>query len=137
MDAILVTFAIAVAVIAFYLLLAKLLSRRPPGVRSASSAPEEGERVDTRWRAVRVAPGLICCDAVSKLDGQVFLSRLSPKLPLDECDARDCRCKYVHLDDRRNGGDRRAALGELDAYLPFNQGERRKSEGRRTADLVH
>ena len=136
MDAILVTFVIAVAVIAFYLLLAKLLSRRPPGVRSARSAPEEGERVHTRWRAVRVAPGLICCDAVSKLDGQVFLSRLSPRLPLDECDVADCRCKYVHLEDRRSGGDRRAALGELDAYLPFNQDERRRSAGRRRADLV-
>ena len=136
MDAILLIFAIAVAVIAFYLLLAKLLSRRPPGVRSARSVPEEGEREDTRWRAVRVAPGLICCDAVSKLDGQVFLSRISPKLPLDGCDARDCRCKYVHLEDRRSGGDRRAALGELDAYLPFNQADRRESRGRRSADLV-
>lgn len=136
MDALLVIFAIAVAVIAFYLLLAKLLSRKPPNARPARSAVAEGEQADTRWRAVKVAPGLICCDAVSELSGQVFLSRLSPKLPMDECTVEECRCKYIHLEDRRNGGDRRVALGELDSYLPFNQQERRKSEGRREADLV-
>ena len=135
MDVVLIVIGIAVLVIAFYFLVAKLLSRKIVPARSARSAAE-ADRSASRWRAVRVMPGLICCDAVSKLDGQVFLSRLSPRLPLDECDVKDCRCKYVHLEDRRSGGDRRATLGELDAYLPFNQVERRKSKGRRSADLV-
>ena len=136
MDVILIVAAIAAVVITFYLLLSKLLSRIGARTRLGRAAAAE-DRSAAQWRAVRVAPGLICCNAVSKLEGQVFLSRLSPRLPLDECDVGDCRCKYVHLEDRRSGGDRRAALGELDAYLPFNQSERRKSRGRRTADLVH
>lgn len=136
MDVILIVFAIAVAVVVFYLLVAKLLSRKPASARSARFAGTQGERADTRWRAVRIAPGLICCDAVSELSGQVFLSRLSPRLPMDGCTVTDCRCRYIHLEDRRSGGDRRAMLGELDSYLPFNQQERRKSGGRRVADPV-
>ena len=135
MDMILIVAAIAVAVIAFYLLLSKLLSRRSARAGTAKAAAGE-DRSAAQWRAVKVAPGLICCAAVGKLEGQVFLSRLSPRLPLDACDVKDCRCKYVHLEDRRSGGDRRAALGELDAYLPFNQAERRRSAGRRGVDLV-
>jgi hypothetical protein len=138
MDVILVVIAVAAVIIATYLLLTRLLSRKsftPRSGKTSTSARTAGNS-STQWRAVRVAPGLICCDAVSELGDQVFLSRLSPSLPLDDCTVRDCRCRYIHLEDRRSGGDRRATLGELDAYLPFNQENRRRSPGRRTTDLV-
>ena len=57
-------------------------------------------------------------------------------MPLDGCTEKDCRCKYVHLDDRRDGGDRRIELGELGAYLPVSQTERRQTSGRRAEDLA-
>ena len=94
------------------------------------------ERETTRWRAVRIAPGLICCDAVGKVTGQVYLASESPQLPLDGCGERECSCKYIHLEDRRSGGDRRVDLGDLDAYLPINQTNRRRGPSRRATDLA-
>jgi hypothetical protein len=138
MDVFLVVIAVAVAVIASYILLSRFLSREPVTARAGRTSVATGktDNSSTQWRAVKVSPGLICCDAVSEVSEQVFLSRLAPSLPLDECSVGDCRCKYIHLEDRRSGGDRRAALGELEAYLPFNQEDRRSSTGRRVADLV-
>ena len=109
---------------------------RPKHLQQASSASSVGSRSSTQWRAVKIAPGLICCDAAAKMSGQVYLSTESPRLPLDGCDEADCRCKYVHLDDRRSGDDRRIELGDLGAFLPSNQVERRKRRGRRASDLA-
>ena len=90
----------------------------------------------THWRAVKIKPGLIACRSVERYANQIFLAKSSPRLPLDDCDEKKCSCKYVHLDDRRSGGDRRAELGELGDFLPFNQTERRQNNGRRDADLA-
>jgi hypothetical protein len=109
---------------------------RPKHLLQASSASNSGSRTSTQWRAVKIAPGLICCDAAEKMSGQVYLSTESPRLPLDGCDETDCRCKYVHMDDRRSGDDRRIELGDLGAFLPTNQVERRKRSGRRASDLA-
>ena len=138
MDFFLVVIAVAAVVIASYLLLSRLLSGKPASARSARASASSGNAASSssQWRAVKVAPGLICCDAAGELSDRIFLARLAPSLPLDACTVGDCRCKYIHLEDRRSGGDRRASLGELDAYLPFNQEDRRRSEGRRRADLV-
>lgn len=131
---------IALAIVAVAIVF--LLSRRsgkstrrnsPARTRSATA---QAERSTTQWRAVKIAPGLLCCDAVGKLTGQVFLATESPQLPLEGCDEKDCRCKYIHLEDRRSGGDRRLELGELGAFLPASQTERRQVGGRRATDMT-
>lgn len=138
MDALIVVAAIAIVVIAFFWIVRKLIGGKPapPRVSRSAAAAAAEPAIETRWRAVRIVPGLICCKEVSALREQVFLSRQSPSLPLETCTERDCRCKYVHLEDRRSGQDRRVQLGELDNFLPFHQTERRRSEGRRAADLM-
>jgi hypothetical protein len=88
------------------------------------------ERIDTKWRSVRIRPGLIACRQVADLNGQVFLSREVPELPLD------CRCHYVFLDDRRSGTDRRAELARLGEFLSSSEQDRRRSAGRRMGDLA-
>ena len=130
--------AIAVLVIAFFWVIRKLIGSKPAPPRMPRSTPTASTEsgADTRWRAVKIVPGLICCGEVAAMRDEVFLSRQSPALPLDTCTEKDCRCKYLHLEDRRSGQDRRVQLGELDNYLPLNQGERRRSEGRRAADLA-
>ena len=129
---------VVILIIALLLLIARMsASRKLP--RRAGKPPARSAREvksSTRWRAVRIAPGLICCAAVREHDEQVFLSSESPTLPIDGCDVADCRCKYIHLEDRRAGSDRRAHLGELTDFLPFNQVDRRRVPGRRSADLV-
>ena len=109
---------------------------RSKGSRSKTSSSSQRDRSSTQWRAVKIAPGLISCGAAGKLAGKVFLSRESPQLPLDGCIEKDCRCKYVHLDDRRDGSDRRIELGDLGAFFPVSQTERRQTTGRRSRDLA-
>ena len=138
MNSLIFVIAMGIAVIALLLLAFRRSdqSRRAKLVRKAKLNKAATNRSTTQWRAVRIAPELICCEAVQKLAGRVFLAQESPHLPLDACTEVDCRCKYVHLKDRRSGGDRRIELGELDAFLPINQVERRQLSGRRTTDLA-
>lgn len=91
---------------------------------------------DTQWRSVKIRPGLIACDRVASLVGQVFLSNEAPELPLPNCTERDCRCHYVFLDDRRSGTDRRSELEQLEGYPASSEGDRRRSPGRRMDDPV-
>lgn len=138
MNTLTIVIAVAVMVIAIALLVSRRSRRdiRPKHLQNASSASSTAGRSSTQWRAVKIAPGLMSCDEVAKLAGQVFLSTESPRLPLDGCDETDCRCKYVHMEDRRSGGDRRVELGDLGDFLPISQTERRQRSGRRSADLA-
>lgn len=94
------------------------------------------ESADTKWRSVRIRPGLITCDRVASLSSQVFLSKDAPELPLANCSERDCRCHYVFLDDRRSGIDRRIDLGRLGEFLSSSVSDRRRMPGRRMGDLA-
>lgn len=91
---------------------------------------------DTRWRSVKIRPGLIACERVANLSGQIFLSREAPSLPLENCTEQDCRCHYIFLEDRRSGTDRRVEMGELDDFLPNIGINRRSLAGRRATDLA-
>lgn len=133
MSTYLILFAIALLIVAMVLTLARYSGR---GERKSTPTPAARRgatsiRQQTRWRAVKIAPGLFACDAAQKLDDRVFLASESPHLPLDSCARADCECKYIHLDDRRSGGDRRIDFGSLGAYLPQNQSERRRGADRR------
>lgn len=100
------------------------------------SRQQSANETDTRWRSVRIRPGLMACDRVRSLSGQVFLSREAPELPMANCTERDCHCHYVFLDDRRSGGDRRASLERLGEFVSSSERDRRRSPGRRAGDLV-
>lgn len=138
MNTLFIIVALAIVVIAIVWRVATRPGKsvKPRGAQLYASTAEQTTRSTTRWRAVKIAPGLMSCDAAAKLAGQVFLASESPVLPLDGCSEGDCRCKYVHLEDRRSGGDRRIELGDLGAYLPVSHSERRQVGGRRSTDLV-
>jgi len=106
-------------------------------IRKIGSLNDESDTAfDTKWRSVRIRPGLIACDRVANLTGQVFLSQEAPELPLANCGERDCRCHYVFLDDRRSGIDRREELARLGEFLSSSARDRRLNPGRRTGDLM-
>ena len=110
-------------------------ARRVRKKAAGSSAPNR-DAESAKWRSVKIAPGLMSCDYANILAGKVFLAREAPPLPLANCGETECRCKYIHLQDRRSGGDRRVEVGELTDYLPFNQTERRRLISRRSTDLA-
>ena len=82
---------------------------RDPERRRAKSSKRKGEptveiRLLNPWHAVSIEAGKGACEAVRALQGQRYLSSGSPPLiPLKECDAARCRCRYKHHDDRRSG----------------------------------
>ena len=101
-----------------------------------NSDKREKKSEDTKWRSVKIRPGLIACDRVADMAGQIFLSQEAPSLPLENCTEKDCRCHYIFLDDRRSGTDRRVEMGKLDEFLPNIGINRRSLAGRRTTDLA-
>lgn len=139
MSTYLILFAIAILIVAMILTMLKYsgqAERKPTPRPSAGRRGATSIRQQTRWRAVKIAPGLFACDAAQNLTDRVFLAGESPHLPLASCARADCDCKYVHLDDRRSGGDRRLDLGSFGAYLPQKQAERRYGTDRRARGVI-
>jgi hypothetical protein len=75
------------------------------------------------------------CKAVRDLRRQRFLAWEAPNIPVPECDAEACRCRYVCYDDRRRkGGDRRSPFGVSGTgHITLRDVERRQSSDRREA----
>jgi hypothetical protein len=107
--------------------------------RPATDAPKPGAaapvRKDTSHHAVGIAPGPRCCAQARALQGQRFLSRDAPPLPLRGCNCADCSCRYEHHDDRRARPRRARDMGvAVDGWIEEDRREPQKSRGRRKAD---
>jgi hypothetical protein len=88
------------------------------------------------FHAVSILPVETGCPAVESIKVQRFLSEDAPGLPLADCSAVDCHCKYIHHADRRSGGrDRRLGAIESDAAEFWSLRSRRIAVGRRHEDL--
>ncbi len=108
---------------------------KPENVR-----PDERRKVDTgkntRFHAVSIRFAPDACDAAKAMEGRRFLSSAAPKIPLPECDAAKCKCRFKHHSDRRTGDDRRNAWGKgfggtTSGTYPKEQrkgGDRRKND---------
>lgn len=76
-----------------------------------------------------------CCQAVRGIAGKRFLADEAPRLPLNDCDAAVCRCKYKRFDDRREDSRRSSDIG-FDSTIHWYSEEQRsiKARGRRSDD---
>ena len=95
-----------------------------------------GANNKSRFRGVQInTNGDDCCRAVNALAGKRFLSNNVPMLPLDECDAAECRCTYQLFDDRRTD-TRRAGDVSFDIASQLYEPENRRvaTRGRRNDD---
>lgn len=65
----------------------------------------QGERADNQavfpYRGVAIRPGKNGCASARRLDERRFLAQEAPRLPLLNCDASVCQCRYSHFEDRR------------------------------------
>lgn len=83
--------------------------RRGAAEARAAKAPRKPSlRATSPFHAVSVMYSSTACDAAKALAGRRFLAGTAPRLPLPECDAAECRCRFSHHSDRRSGGDRRS-----------------------------
>ena len=65
----------------------------------------------TEYHAVSIKLSGNACRAAREMEGRRFLSSAAPKLPLAECDVLECKCRFVHHQDRRIAKDRRTPFG--------------------------
>ena len=79
------------------------------------------------FRAVSIHTGAGCCRAARALEGRRSFPAQMPLLPLPQCDAAVCQCRYEKHADRRSGETRRSVT----AALP--EDERRHRPDRRIA----
>ena len=97
-----------------------------------SGRPVASHRVVNPYHAVRIVHQSGCCRQVLEFDGLRLLANAAPRLPLADCNAPTCRCRYLHLEDRRSGEDRRESSAGPHPYLGTRN--RRLSQGRRAGD---
>jgi hypothetical protein len=68
------------------------------------------------------------------MEGQRFLSREAPQLPLKDCASASCTCRYQHHEDRRRGPRRARDMGvAMDGWMETDQ-RVEKGRGRRKID---
>jgi hypothetical protein len=101
-----------------------------PKVKSVSLV---SRTIGSRWSAVSVVPGKRSCPAVRGLTQRRYLSAEAPRLPVPECNADHCECRYKHHADRRAKVQRKRDREGMSP--PYPAGERRSiSRGRRESD---
>jgi hypothetical protein len=109
---------------------AKLLFGKP----EPEAKPVAPKKPVNPFHAVTIAPGLRACAAALDLQGQRFLSRDAPALPLKKCASGSCTCRYEHYDDRRHGPRRAREMGvSIDGYDGEDHRDKPR-RGRRKAD---
>jgi len=94
-----------------------VLFRLLPARVGSNNGPTRDRRTSfgtsNAFHAVSIQPAENACPAVESIKVQRFLSEEAPGLPLPDCNAVDCSCKYVHYADRRSGTrNRRLGLTE-------------------------
>jgi len=83
------------------------------------------------WHAVSLACDSQSCQGLTAVTGQRFLVKNVPEIPLSQCTSGPCACRYVHHEDRRVKGDRRAITKRT---VNRDAEERRRLGGRRKSD---
>jgi len=116
---------------------------RKPRARKSSAARSAGKAKTVKlnpYRAVSIVAGACACEPAIALRGKRFLvtSGEVPMLPMPECTAAKCACRYSHHEDRRDleAGDRRQ-WSSLQSELfnsKGNSNRRTRSRGRRKTD---
>ena len=110
-------------------------SRQASKSQRSRPAPQAGSP-NSAYHAVSIKFPSNACSAAKEMANRRFLSTAAPKLPLAECNAIECKCRFVHHKDRRANEDRRSpfrpsglggATGHFDA-------EQRTGRDRRASD---
>ena len=85
------------------------------------------------FRAVEIAPSIMCCAAAMQAAARSYLLREAPRLPLHGCTMpTNCSCRFRKNPDRRDG-DRRL-FGATETNRWFAGVDSRTSRSRRSAE---
>lgn len=119
------------------LLLIWFFLRQRNQTKDEPSTAEEKRADHVAYHAVSIKFDANACDAAKAMAGRRFLSSAAPRLPLAECKALECRCRFAHHEDRRSGKDRRSPFSAAkysDGTGSFREERRERLERRKDAD---
>ena len=105
-------------------------------VATTDRAPPKAKPAGGRFGAVEIRVRTGACRAARELEGQRFLSKEAPALPLPACTVAQCSCKFTKWSDRRSE-HRRLEHGGLSASIFLANNRRTKRERRRAAKAQH
>jgi hypothetical protein len=112
-------------------LLGKFLRKHPK--KAAPITRPKTRQNSGDFRAVVIAPSIICCAAATNARERPYLLRAAPRLPLHGCTMpTTCSCKFRKNADRRDS--ERRLFGATESRRWFVGVESRKRAGRRSAE---
>ena len=100
--------ALMLAVLLAIWLFVRKRNKHRPQTRQPGRKPNTDQ---SAYHAVSIKFDANACDAARALEGRRFLAAAAPRLPLPDCDVLECKCRFVHHQDRRAGTDRRSPFG--------------------------
>jgi hypothetical protein len=78
------------------------------------------------FRAVSIAPSIMCCPAAMHATGRLYLLREAPRLPLEACTMpTNCSCKFRKNADRRDSDRRLFGATETNRWYAGLESRRR------------
>jgi hypothetical protein len=107
------------------------LRDKPAAAPARQTRVEERVRIVNPFHAISIKAGPRCCQAAKSMSGMRFLSKEAPRIPLPQCDAAACECRYIHHDDRRSSPRRASEGGATRGGPPFAGPDRRRSKSDR------
>ena len=113
------------------ILFLRMRGRRAPIDDAAKAELRDTARLKIDFHAVSIRPGTFACKAARELEGERFLSGTAPRIPLPDCDASDCSCRFAHHDDRRRSDDRRSPFPPIIGLDPGSTGQDQRSDSDR------
>jgi hypothetical protein len=95
---------------------------KKPSPRLESVRPNAGGA----FRAVSIAPNIICCTAAMRATQRRYLLNQAPRLPLPACTMpKNCSCKFRHNADRRDSDRRLFGAAETNRWFAGLESRRR------------
>jgi hypothetical protein len=80
------------------------------------------------FRAVSIAPSIMCCAAAMRVSDRTYLLREAPRLPLQACTMpSNCSCKFRKNADRRESDRRLFGATETNRWFAGLESRRRGS----------
>ncbi len=127
---------VAALILILVLLVGWLYLRHRQGQNTTPPAARRSRSGGTAYHSVSLRFSPTACKAAKALEGRRFLASAAPRIPLPECDVKNCECRFAHYSDRRAAQDRRSiftASGQS-AATSVAEVERRDARERREDD---
>lgn len=126
-------------VLTVILIVLLFVSRRNKATTTNTRPPlpaRDPSKPATQFHAVSIQFADRACEAAKKMEGRRFLAGAAPRIPLPECNVLECKCRFVHHQDRRSGTERRGQYvpTRLASSDPYSGKERRYRGDRRGKD---